>query len=61
MISRRGRNTGFQTHLERRFTPGRCGGIGYTAGLETWAANTKNFMHRKTIVSRTFKNWRVKD
>jgi len=28
------RSTGFQTHLERRFTPGRFGGIGYTAGLE---------------------------
>ena len=35
-------STGFQTHLERRFTPGRFGGIGYTAGLEIWAANTKS-------------------
>jgi hypothetical protein len=30
-------STGFQTHLERRFTPGRFRGIGYTAGLEIWA------------------------
>jgi hypothetical protein len=28
---------GFQTRLERRFTPGRVGGIGYTAGLEICA------------------------
>jgi len=28
------RSTGFQTHLERRFTPGRFGGIDYAAGLE---------------------------
>ena len=34
------RSTGFQTHLERRFTPGRFGGIGYTAGLEIWATET---------------------
>ena len=34
------RSTGFQTHLERRFTPGPFGGIGYTAGLETWATET---------------------
>ena len=35
-------STGFQTHLERRFTPGRFGGIGYTAGLEIYTANTKS-------------------
>jgi hypothetical protein len=34
------RGPGFQTHPERRFTPGRFGGIGYTAGLEIYA--TKN-------------------
>ena len=34
------RSTGFQTHLERRFTPGRLRGVGYTAGLETWATET---------------------
>ena len=34
------RSPGFQTHLERRFTPGRFEGIGYTAGLEIQA--TKN-------------------
>ena len=46
------RSTGFQTHLERRFTPGRFGGIGYTAGLEIYAANTKSVVHRKTVISR---------
>jgi hypothetical protein len=34
------RSTGFQTHLERHFTPGRFRGVGYTAGLETWATET---------------------
>lgn len=34
------RSTGFQTHLERRFTPGRFFGVGYMAGLEIQA--TKN-------------------
>jgi len=28
------RSPGFQTHFERRFTPGRFEGIDYTAGLE---------------------------
>jgi hypothetical protein len=44
------RSTDFQTHLERRFTLGRFRGIGYTAGLEIWAANTKSFVHRNTVI-----------
>jgi hypothetical protein len=32
------RSTGFQTHLKRRFAPGRFEGIGYAAGLEIQAA-----------------------
>lgn len=30
-------SAGFQTHLERRFAPGRLEGTGRTAGLEIWA------------------------
>jgi len=69
------RSPGFQTHLERRFTPGRFGRIGYTAGLEIQATkngqrmidpgsrrrvcravNTKSFVHRNTVISRTCKS-----
>jgi hypothetical protein len=46
------RSAGFQTRHERRFTSGRFGGIGYTAGLEIWAAGAKSLVHRHTIISR---------
>ena len=49
------RSTGFQTHLERRFTPGRLEGIGYTAGLEIWAAKTTSIVYRNTVISRRCK------
>jgi hypothetical protein len=50
------RSTDFQTHLEPHFTPGRFGGIGYTAGLEIYAAKTKSVVHPNTVNSRTCKN-----
>ena len=49
-------NTDFPNHLERRFTPGRFRGIGYTAGLEIWAAKTTSIVHRNTVISRTCKS-----
>ncbi len=50
------RSTGFQTHLERHFTPGRFRGIGYTAGLEIYATHTSVRRTRPSNAapSRTF-------
>jgi hypothetical protein len=49
------RSTDFQTHLERHFTPGRFAEIGYTAGLEIYAAKTKSVVYPNTVISRTCK------
>ena len=49
-------STGFQTHLERRFTPGRFGGSAMRQVWKSTLRTPRALRSRKTVISRIWKS-----